>query len=390
VREDRRASGNARMSRPSSEDAHGDRRIQAPVAASTALNDIRQWMAGRNLGAAYITNPVSIAYLTGFFANPHERLMALAVRPRDAVLIVPELEHEKADNRASDVTVVGWRDGEDPYALVSEALAGLSDIAVEKEHITLHAAELITTRTGASELVDVGREIRRRRLIKREDEIAALARAAAITDAACTKVFAQMRAGMSELDVAMMIGSAIGEEGGTLAFGSLVQSGPNSAMPHAASSSRRLAAGDFVLLDFGAAFDSYNADTTRMAVVGQPSARHREIHDAVLRANQAAIAAVRAGVTTGEVDAAARRVIDAAGYGPQFFHRVGHGLGLEVHEDPSLDPGSSTMLEVGMVFTIEPGIYIEGFGGARIEDDVVVEEHGCRMLTKADRSLKVI
>ena len=390
MREDRRASGNARMSRPSSEDAHGDRRIQAPLRASTALNDVRQWMAGRNLGAAYITNPVSIAYLTGFFANPHERLMALAVRSRDAVLIVPELEREKANNRASDATVVGWRDGDDPYALVGQALSGLSEIAVEKEHITLHAAEMVTTRTGASELVDVGREIRRMRLIKREDETAKLARAAVITDAAGAKVFAQMRAGMSELDVAMMIGSAIGEQGGALAFPSLVQSGPNAAMPHATSSSRELAAGDFVLLDFGAAVDNYNADTTRMAVIGEPSARQREIHDAVLRANQAAIAAVRAGVTTGDVDAAARRVIDAAGYGPQFFHRVGHGLGLEEHEDPSLDPGSSTVLEAGMVFTIEPGIYIEGFGGVRIEDDVIVEERGCRVLTNSDRGLRVI
>jgi Xaa-Pro dipeptidase len=347
-------------------------------------------MAGRNLGAAYITNPVSIAYLTGFFANPHERLMALAVRPRDAVLIVPELEHEKANKRASEVTVVGWRDGEDPYALVGEALAGLSDVAVEKEHITLHAAEVITTRAGASELVDVGREIRRMRLIKREDEIAKIARAAAITDAAGAKVLAQMRAGMSELDVAMLLGSAIGEQGGTLGFASLVQSGPNSAMPHATPSSRKLAAGDFVLLDFGAAVDNYNADMTRMAVVGEPSVKHREIHDVVLRANQAAVAAVRAGVTTGDVDAAARAVIEAAGYGPQFFHRVGHGLGLEEHEDPSLDPGSSTVLEAGMVFTIEPGVYVEGFGGVRIEDDVVVEEHGCRVLTNADRALKVI
>jgi Xaa-Pro aminopeptidase len=360
------------------------------VATSTALSDVREWMAGRNVGAAYITNPVSIAYLTGFFANPHERLMALAVRQRDAVLIVPELEHEKANNRVSDATVVGWRDGEDAYGLVSQALTGLSEIAVEKEHITLHAAEVITTRTGASELLDVGREIRRMRLIKREDEIEKLAQAAVITDAAGGKVFAQLHAGMSELDVAMMLGAAIGEKGGTVAFPSLVQSGGNSAMPHATPSSRKLGAGDFVLLDFGAAVDGYNADTTRMAVVGEPSARHREIHDAVLRANQAAIAAVRAGVTTGDVDAAARGVIEAAGYGPQFFHRVGHGLGLEVHEDPSLDPGSRTVLEVGMVFTIEPGVYVEGFGGVRIEDDVVVEERGCRVLTGADRGLKVI
>jgi Xaa-Pro aminopeptidase len=160
-------------------------------------------------------------------------------------------------------------------------------------------------------------------------------------------------------------------------------------MPHFTPSNRKLSRGDFVLLDFGAAFEGYNADTTRMAVIGEPSAKQREIHDVVLRAHDAAIAAVRAGITTGDVDRAARRVIDEAGYGAQFFHRVGHGLGLDVHEDPSLDPGSKTVLETGMVFTIEPGIYVEGFGGVRIEDDVVVEDNGCRVLTQADRTLKI-
>jgi Xaa-Pro aminopeptidase/Xaa-Pro dipeptidase len=149
-------------------------------------------------------------------------------------------------------------------------------------------------------------------------------------------------------------------------------------------------AGDYVLLDFGAAFDGYRADTTRMAVVGEPSARHREIHQLVLAGHDAAIDAVRAGVTTGDVDAAARRVIEAGGYGKEFIHRVGHGLGLEAHEDPSLDPGSTRTLEEGMVFTIEPAIYIPGWGGVRIEDDVVAQEGGCRVLTVADRSLRVI
>jgi Xaa-Pro aminopeptidase/Xaa-Pro dipeptidase len=127
-----------------------------------------------------------------------------------------------------------------------------------------------------------------------------------------------------------------------------------------------------------------------MAVVGEPSARHKEIHSLVLAAHDAAIAAVRAGTTTGAVDSAARQVIEVAGMGEQFFHRVGHGLGIEAHEDPSLDPGSATVLEAGMVFTIEPGVYFPGWGGVRIEDDVVVERSGCRVLTKADQSLRVI
>lgn len=347
-------------------------------------------MAGRRLDVAYITRPVSIAYLTGFDAEPHERLMALVVRSAGATLIVPSLEEEKAQARASDANVVAWRDGEDPYALVAGALAGSAEMAVEKDHLTLHAAEVVTSRSGASELVDIAPEIRRLRLVKTPSEVQTLSRAAAITDEAFAKVLARIHAGQSEIEVATLFAAVIADLGGTLSFPTLVQSGPNSAMPHLEPSARKVGRGDFLLFDFGAAFKGYKADSTRMAVIGEPSARHREIHDVVLRAHDAAIAAVKAGVTTGDVDAAARRVVEAAGYGKNFFHRVGHGLGLEVHEDPSLDPGSRTVLEAGMVFTIEPGVYVPGFGGVRIEDDVVVEEGGCRVLTKADRSLHVI
>ena len=347
-------------------------------------------MANRHLDALYLSSPVSIAYLTGLFANPHERLMGLAIRGERATLIVPALERQKAAERAQHAEVESWRDGEDPYALVAEALGGAVEIGVEKEHLSLHAAEVITTRTGASELVDVGGEIRRLRLTKNDDEVEKLARAAAITDAAGEQVLARLRAGQSEVDAAFVIGSVIGELGGALAFPSLVQSGPNSALPHLEPSNRKLARGDLVLLDFGAAFAGYKADTTRMAVVGEPNPKQREIHKVVLEAHDAAIAAVRPGVTTGDVDVAARRVIEAAGYGENFFHRIGHGLGLEDHEDPSMDPGSHTLLERGMVFTVEPGIYIPGFGGVRIEDDVVVTEGGCRVLTQADRSLRVV
>jgi Xaa-Pro aminopeptidase len=161
-------------------------------------------------------------------------------------------------------------------------------------------------------------------------------------------------------------------------------------MPHNRPSARELKARDLVLLDFGAAVDGYRADTTRMAVVGEPNVRQVEIHRLVLEAHDAAIQKAGPGVTTGEVDAAARDVIAAAGLGDNFFHRVGHGLGLEAHEDPSLDPGSDTLLEPGMVFTIEPGVYIPLWGGVRIEDDVVIEATGCRLLTNADRGLRVV
>ncbi|TMD91391.1 MAG: aminopeptidase P family protein [Chloroflexi bacterium] len=357
---------------------------------TTRLEDFRALMQSRKVDAAFVTRPVSIAYLTGVHANPYERLMALVVGRDQATLIVPAIELENAERVKPDVDVDSWRDGEDPYRLVHRALHHFDRLGVEKDHLTLDVAEALRGRIGATEMDDIGREIRRLRLIKSDAELEKLAQAAAITDAVTDEIVGSLRAGETELEVAIALGASIGARGGTLAFESVVLSGANSALPHGRPSGRRLEKGDLVLLDFGAAFEGYRADTTRVAVVGEPSARQREIHALVLAAHDAAIAAVRAGTTTGVVDSAARSVIEAAGMGEAFFHRTGHGLGLETHEDPSLDPGSSTKLEVGMVFTVEPGIYIPGWGGVRIEDDVVVEEGGCRLLTSADRSLRQV
>jgi Xaa-Pro dipeptidase len=354
------------------------------------LSNVRDWMAEQKLDAVYVTRPVSIAYLTGFSAEPHERLMALAVLPGSATLVVPALERERAAANAEQAPVLAWRDGEDPYALVREALGVRPRLGVEKEHLTVQAADALAAGVGARELVDVAPEIRRLRRTKSPAELDKLARACVVTDSVAAEVMRGLHPGQSELEIAVMMGAAIGARGASLSFQTSVQSGANSAVPHHNPSGRKLESGDLVLLDFGAAFEGYCADLTRMAVVGEPTARQREIYALVLRAHDAAIDAVRPGITTGQVDAAAREVIEAAGFGPHFFHRVGHGLGLEVHEDPSLDPGSSTVLRPGMVFTIEPGVYLSGWGGIRIEDDVVVEAGGCRVLSKADRTLRVV
>jgi len=196
--------------------------------------------------------------------------------------------------------------------------------------------------------------------------------------------------GLTEREVAPRLNALINETGSGLAFGSLVQAGPNSALPHLPPGERVLGAGDLVLLDFGVRHHGYNADTTRMAVVGEPDAEQRRVHQAVLDAHDRAIEAIRAGVTCGEVDAAARKSLEQAGLGERFIHRTGHGLGLDAHEGPNLEPGSPLRLEAGNVVTVEPGAYLPGWGGVRIEDDVVVEDDGAKILTRADRSLKVI
>jgi len=347
-------------------------------------------MASHDLDAALVTRPVSIAYLTGVRVDPHERLMALAVKRGRATLILPAIERENAERAKTDADIASWRDGEDPYLLVHDVLEGSVRLGVEKEHMTLAVADVLRERLHTREMFDMAPEIRRLRRTKSPVELEKLAHAAAITDAATEEILSRLHGGQTELEVALAIGASIAAAGGTPAFETIVLSGANSALPHGRPSGQRLREGDLVLLDFGAAYDGYCADTTRVAVVGGPTARQREIHGLVLAAHDAAIEVVRAGATTGDVDSAARKVIEAAGLGDRFFHRTGHGLGLEAHEDPSLDPGSKTVLEVGMVFTVEPGIYIPGWGGVRIEDDVVVEADGCRLLTTADRSLRTV
>ena len=355
-----------------------------------AVERVRAWMTDQGLRAAFLTDPISIAYLTGFSTNPHERLMALVIRDAHAVLVVPGLEEESATAAARGVSVRAWRDGEDPWEVVAAALGSETLLlGVEKGHLTLSKWERLQAMAGAVKALDVGAEVRRLRLRKTPDEIGKLERAARLTDEVAERVRAELEPGMTELALASSIERHLAAAGGRPSFGTIVQSGPNSAQPHLGPSDRQLAAGDLVLLDFGADCDGYKADITRTVVLGEPDARQREVHSLVLSAHDAGVASVRPGATVGEVDEAARAVIRDGGLGDRFIHRVGHGLGLEVHEDPSLDPGGSTVLEEGMVVTIEPGVYIPGWGGIRIEDDVVVEGGGCRVLTMADHRLSL-
>jgi Xaa-Pro dipeptidase len=351
-----------------------------------SLQRLREWMESSRAAAACITDPTSIAYLTGFYANPHERLLALAVAPGKAVLVVPDLERENAEGRATGVEIVSWQDGQDPFRLLRSALGDPALLAVEKEHLTIARWE----RLEAGEIEDCSEALRAMRAVKQPGEMELLQRAAELTDEVTGAILPELRAGQPEQEVATRLGALINKTGAGLAFDSLVQSGPNSALPHLPPGARRLAAGDLVLLDFGARHRGYNADTTRMAVVGGPDQQQVRVHQAVLDAHDRAIEAIRAGATCGEVDAAARKSLEKAGFGERFIHRTGHGLGLEAHEGPNLEPGSPVVLEAGNVVTVEPGVYIPGWGGVRIEDDVVVEAGGARLLTRADRALRVI
>ena len=246
------------------------------------------------------------------------------------------------------------------------------------------------------------RLIERLRVIKDDHEIAALRRVALALSALVPAIIGEVAAGRCERDIAGAIEAAMRSSAFSRpAFDTIVGSGPNGARPHAAAGDRAIAVGDLVVLDFGGVMDGYCADMTRTVAVGRVDAESRRVYEAVRRAQEAAIASVRPGVRTGDIDRAAREVLDAEGLGPAFGHGTGHGLGIEVHEEPRLTrlrPGTGAgvsgpgteVVEAGMVFTIEPGAYVAGWGGVRIEDDVLVTPEGCELLTQAPRELTVV
>jgi Xaa-Pro dipeptidase len=223
------------------------------------------------------------------------------------------------------------------------------------------------------------------------DEIAKMKQAVAITQVALQATLAKVCVGMTEREIANdLLLEMLGRGAESLPFEPIVLTGPKSALPHGAPGDRRVEAGDLLLFDFGVNVGGYASDITRTFAVGTVDDELRCVYDLVRRANEAGRRAARPGVEIQEVDRAARRVIVAAGYGPYFTHRTGHGLGLEGHEPPFACEGDTTILEPGMTFTVEPGIYLPGKGGVRVEDDVVITQGGCESLTTFDRELIVI
>ena len=276
-----------------------------------------------------------------------------------------------------------------PCTALLHAWPARRTLAAEYYRMRLVEHALLRRALPAVGIVEAEAALTPARIVKDAAEIAAHRRAVRVTEAALAETMADVQPGMTEREIAGRLTAALLLHGGeSVPIDPHVQSGPNTALPHGATSDRRVESGDFLLLDFVTTVAGYYADITRTFVVGaEPTGEQRRVYETVLAANAAGRGAARPGVTGEELDAIVRRVIDAAGYGPHFIHRTGHGLGLEVHEEPQIVAGNRTPLAPGMVFTIEPGIYLPGWGGVRIEDDVVITETGCESLTIYPREL---
>jgi Xaa-Pro aminopeptidase len=340
------------------------------------------------LDALLLAAPPNVAYVCGFHANPHERLIALVVQRSGGMrLVCPSLEEEAARS-ATDETVelFVWRDEDGPSEALGRALAGVgARVGIEKQYLSVANAELAAAAATSASFTGCDQVLAGLRVVKSEEEIASIRGAASIVDRVVEYIGAVARPGVSEGELAAECSQRLRVEGGdALAFEPLILTGARAALPHGHSGATRLTEGDLLIVDIGVTVDGYSADISRTFVVGgSPDERQREIFDVVHAAERAGIAAVRAGAPARAVDEAARKVITEAGYGPNFIHRTGHGLGLEGHEPPYLTATNDEPLEPGMVLTVEPGIYIEGWGGVRIEDDIVVREHAPEVLTQA-------
>jgi len=321
-----------------------------------------------------------------------ERPTLLVLRP-DAVpvLIVPALERPLAEaSPAAELAELrAWHDGEDPFALAARVLEGASRIAVGDRAWAAHLLGLQDALPSAA-FVPAGDAMGRVRSVKDERELDALRRAAAAADAVFTDLVGLRFEGRTELDVADDVARLLVEHGHARADFAIVASGPNGASPHHEPGDRRIADGDAVVLDFGGELDGYFSDTTRTVVVGGAPEGFAEAYDLVHGAQEAAFAAVRPGVAAEDVDRAARDVIADAGMGSLFVHRTGHGIGLEVHEAPYLVAGNGAPLDVGMTFSIEPGVYLPGRFGVRIEDIVAVTRDGAERLNRSTRDLQTV
>lgn len=359
--------------------------------------NLAQAMKEAGLSALALNPGPSLTYLTGLHFHLMERPVVGLFTPEGAPqLVLPELEAAKLAGLAYPLEAATY--GEDPATWPGVFEKGFSRsrgaavVGVEDGGLRMLEYRILQAALPGADFPDASGVTASLRMRKDEAEKAAMQKAAEIAETALAATLPQVRIGMSELEVANVLLQAVLEAGslGELPFQPIVSTGPNGANPHATPSSRPLADGDLLVIDFGANFEGYFSDITRTFAVGSFSEEQKRVCDTVLAANQAARDLAGPGVTCGEVDGAARAVIEEAGYGEYFIHRTGHGLGMEVHEPPYIREGNGRILEAGMTFTIEPGIYLPDRFGVRIEDDVIVTADGLHSFTTFPRELQVI
>ncbi len=360
---------------------------------ASRLELVRDSVRAVGLDAVLLTPGPDLRYVTGYDAKQLERLTCLVVPAQgDPALFVPRLELPAAQASPAGslgLEIVAWEETADPFAMVGGLLGSVSAVGVSDRMWALFVLRFRDALPGVRQGLASG-ALRPLRIRKTPAEVAALREAGEAIDRVHARVPGWLRPGLTERQVGSAITEAILAEGHATVDFVIVASGPNAASPHHEVSDRVLEPGDAVVVDIGGTMPSgYCSDSTRTYAIGEPPAEFAAYYKVLYDAQEAACAAVRPGVTAESIDAAAREPITVAGYGDAFFHRTGHGIGLEAHEDPYIVAGNGEVLEPGMAFSVEPGIY-PGPNGARIEDIVVCTASGCERLNNTPRELLVV
>ena len=350
------------------------------------LERLQERLRERSLESILITHPANRQYISGFDGSSGVLLAGC-----EGAYLVTDFRYEaQAGEQAPYCRVRRWQEDLPKSLAPILAETGWRRLGFEQKHLT-YALYRELSAGLAVEPVPVDDLVEELRMVKDETEAALLRRGAACLDRGFAHILSYIKPGLSEQAVSLELEfylRRLGAEGTSFRF--IVASGERGAMPHGVASPKELAPGDLVTMDFGAVFDAYATDMTRTVCLGEPDRRQREVYEVVRQAQQAAAAGIRPGLTGKEADALARDMIAAAGFGEYFGHGLGHGVGLETHEQPVLSPRGEVILSPGMVVTVEPGIYIPGWGGVRIEDMVLVTATGAEILTRATRELIII
>jgi Xaa-Pro aminopeptidase len=355
----------------------------------------------RRLAGLALMPDANLTYLTGLTFH-HGKRLTLVIFPADGAtpcFIIPALERSRVEASSSiPMRYFPWSDVDGPAEAARAALAAalgpeLSGRPLGVEYTALRVMELrgLEAAMPGIQVADATELLAELRMAKDIAELAIMERAAQIVEAGLARAITQIRVGMTERQLSKIVSEEIVAAGGEgESFENIIASGPNGANPHHSNTDRAFVAGDLIIIDCGARYRGYISDTTRTVALGEPGDEARAVYELVRRANAAGKAVARPEATGTEIDAAARQVIDAGGYGEYFIHRTGHGIGMEVHELPNIVAGSDEPLAPGTTFTIEPGIYIPGKLGVRIEDDMVITPDGARSLTSMDRALLIL
>ncbi|WP_158302157.1 M24 family metallopeptidase [Paenibacillus mesophilus] len=340
------------------------------------IKKLRKLLEQTQYDAVIVATAANLFYFTGVWIEAHERLLTLAIRRTgEPVLVAPDLH--RGELESVGLHTAFWRDGEDASALLSDALGASEAVSVDEGWPSGHLLELMKHRpetrwTGGAHLLGKLRQV------KDEHEIKLIRESADALNRVMTAFVPHIREGRSEAELLEELQLLWKREGiRELSFDPTVATGANGANPHHTPGEAVVRKGDFVIVDTGGKLNHYCSDMTRTFSIGEPSDEQRTVYELVKEAHLAGIRAVRPGVTFSEIDRAVRSIIEAGGYGEYFVHRTGHGLGIDIHEQPTVQGGNELAIEPGMVFSIEPGVYLPGKFGVRIEDIVIATEEGC-------------